>query len=73
MPGWTRPSRCWTRPGWTRTRWALRATSDLEGDEFAPCRADLLAALAGMGVDDALQEELSARLEAVEAELAEDA
>ena len=51
---------------------APAAPSDLEGEEFAPCRADLLAALTGMGVDDALQEELSTRLEAVEAELAED-
>lgn len=49
------------------------APSDLEGEEFATCRADLLAALAGMGVDEGLVEELTGRLEAVEAELAEDA
>ena len=52
---------------------APAAPSDLEGAEFANCRSDLLTALAGMGVDDALVEVLDLRLEAVEAELAEEA
>lgn len=51
---------------------APAAPSDLEGDEFATCRAELIAALVGMGVDKELREELSTRLEEVEAELAEE-
>ena len=51
---------------------APAAPSDLLGAECERCRSLLLAALAGMGVDEAALDRLGKRLEAIEAELAAD-
>jgi len=51
---------------------APAAPSDLLGAECERCRKLLLAALAGMGIDDDTLRQLGQRLEAIEAELAAD-
>jgi len=51
---------------------APAAPSDLLGAECERCRKLLLAALAGIGVDDGALRRLGQRLEAIEAELAAD-
>lgn len=45
--------------------------TDELGTEFNDCRSALMTALAGAGVDDAIRADLDARLEAMEAEIAE--
>lgn len=47
------------------------APSDMLGAEFNRCRSLLMAALAGVGVDDAALAGLGDKLEALEAEIAE--
>ena len=46
--------------------------TDALGTEFNDCRAALMTALAGAGVDDAIRADLDIKLEVMEAEIAEE-